>query len=96
MDNGSGSQKEEITADRTASETTISRTDTLAHDQELGLSQKRWHTTDFGFIPIPKRLRYHPDQPPFHFGLLLNASFGFASTFGQRCVFLYVHILTMA
>ncbi|KAF8553663.1 MFS general substrate transporter [Imleria badia] len=37
-------------------------------------------SADFGIIPIPKRLRYDPDKP-FHFGLLLNASFGFASTF---------------
>ncbi|KAF9235646.1 major facilitator superfamily domain-containing protein [Melanogaster broomeanus] len=37
-------------------------------------------STDFGFLPIPKRLRYDPDKP-FHFGLLLNVSFGFASTF---------------
>lgn len=37
-------------------------------------------TKDFGFLPIPHRLRYDPEQP-FHFGLLLNISFGFASTF---------------
>ncbi|KIJ14977.1 hypothetical protein PAXINDRAFT_78210 [Paxillus involutus ATCC 200175] len=36
-------------------------------------------STDFGFLPIPKRLRYNPDKP-FYFGLLLNLSFGFAST----------------
>ncbi|KIJ05057.1 hypothetical protein PAXINDRAFT_21661 [Paxillus involutus ATCC 200175] len=36
-------------------------------------------STDFGFLPVPKRLRYDPDKP-FHFGLFLNASFGFAST----------------
>ncbi|KAF8838919.1 MFS general substrate transporter, partial [Paxillus ammoniavirescens] len=36
-------------------------------------------SADFGFLPIPKRLRYDPDEP-FYFGLLLNASFGFAST----------------
>lgn len=38
-------------------------------------------STDFGILPIPKRLRYDPENP-FHFGLLLNLSFGFASTFG--------------
>ncbi|KAJ3504187.1 hypothetical protein NLJ89_g8069 [Agrocybe chaxingu] len=37
-------------------------------------------TTDFGFIPIPPRLRYDPEKPP-HFGILLNVAFGFASTF---------------
>ncbi len=40
-------------------------------------------TKDFGFLPIPRRLRYDPEKP-FHFGLLLNISFGFASTFGER------------
>jgi hypothetical protein len=33
-------------------------------------------STDFGILPIPKRLRYDPDKP-FHFGLLLNVLFGF-------------------
>ncbi|KZT12236.1 MFS general substrate transporter, partial [Laetiporus sulphureus 93-53] len=37
-------------------------------------------TKDLGFLPIPKRLRYDPDSPA-HFGLLLNATFGIASTF---------------
>ncbi|PCH40465.1 hypothetical protein WOLCODRAFT_150509 [Wolfiporia cocos MD-104 SS10] len=35
---------------------------------------------DFGFLPIPRRLRYDP-QNPAHFGLVLNATFGLASTF---------------
>lgn len=38
--------------------------------------------TDFSFLPIPKRLRYDPKRPA-HFGLLLNATFGIASTFGK-------------
>ncbi|KAI9464373.1 major facilitator superfamily domain-containing protein [Boletus coccyginus] len=37
------------------------------------------HSVDFGILPIPKKLRYDPDKP-FHFGLWLNVSFGFAST----------------
>ena len=37
---------------------------------------------DFGVIPIPRRLRYTPDKP-FHFGIVLNVSFGVASTFGE-------------
>ncbi|KAH9487202.1 Putative uncharacterized transporter YgaY [Psilocybe cubensis] len=37
-------------------------------------------TKDFGFLPIPKHLRYNPAKPP-HFGLPLNIAFGFASTF---------------
>jgi hypothetical protein len=39
-------------------------------------------TKDFGFIPIPRRLRYNPEEP-FHFGIFLNISFGFASTFSE-------------
>ncbi|KAH7913382.1 major facilitator superfamily domain-containing protein [Hygrophoropsis aurantiaca] len=34
---------------------------------------------DFGFIIIPKRLRHDPEKP-FHFGMLLNVSFGIGST----------------
>ena len=37
---------------------------------------------DFGFIPVPRHLRYDPTKP-FHFGLLLNIGFGFASTFSE-------------
>ena len=37
---------------------------------------------DFGFIPVPRHLRYDPKKP-FHFGLLLNIAFGFASTFSE-------------
>ncbi|CCL99565.1 uncharacterized protein FIBRA_01583 [Fibroporia radiculosa] len=35
---------------------------------------------DLGFLPIPRRLRYDPEHPA-HFGLVINATFGFASTF---------------
>ncbi|KAK1219523.1 hypothetical protein PQX77_017758 [Marasmius sp. AFHP31] len=38
------------------------------------------HTRDFGLIPIPRRLQYDP-QKPFHFGIMLQVAFGFASTF---------------
>ncbi|KAG1729032.1 major facilitator superfamily domain-containing protein [Suillus lakei] len=34
---------------------------------------------DFRCLPIPRRLRYDPDKP-FHFGMLLNVSFGIAAT----------------
>ena len=37
-------------------------------------------TVDFGFVPIPKRVRYDP-QNPAHFGLLMNVIFGAAGTF---------------
>ncbi|KAF7318469.1 MFS general substrate transporter [Mycena chlorophos] len=35
---------------------------------------------DFGFVPIPRRLRHDPRRP-FHFGWVLNVLFGFAATF---------------
>ncbi|KAI0262422.1 major facilitator superfamily domain-containing protein [Gloeopeniophorella convolvens] len=35
---------------------------------------------DFGFLPIPERLRYDPENPA-NFGLLLNVVFGLSSTF---------------
>jgi hypothetical protein len=43
---------------------------------------------DFGFLPVPERLRYDPDKP-FYFGTMLNLSFGFASTFSKffDCMF---------
>ena len=37
---------------------------------------------DFGFIPVPRHLRYDPEKP-FYFGLSLNIAFGLASTFSQ-------------
>ena len=37
---------------------------------------------DFGFLPIPRHLRYDPTKP-FHFGLLLNIAFGLVSTFSE-------------
>ncbi|KAK1219522.1 hypothetical protein PQX77_017757 [Marasmius sp. AFHP31] len=46
--------------------------------EAAGISEQ--HTRDFGLIPIPRRLRYDP-QKPFHFGIMLNVAFGFASTF---------------
>lgn len=40
---------------------------------------------DFGFIPIPRRVRYDP-QSPAHFGLLMNIMFGVASTFSTSAL----------
>ena len=37
---------------------------------------------DFGFIPVPRHLRYDPTKP-FYFGLSLNIAFGLASTFSE-------------
>ena len=37
---------------------------------------------EFGFLPIPRRLRYQPNQA-FRFGLFLNAFFGIVSTFSK-------------
>ena len=43
-------------------------------------------TKDFGFMLIPRHLRYDSNKP-FYFGLFLNIGFGFASTFSE----LYLH-----
>ncbi|KAJ7268022.1 major facilitator superfamily domain-containing protein [Mycena rebaudengoi] len=51
---------------------------TSAPDSETGREISLAY--DFGFLPIPPRLRYDPKRP-FHFGLVLNILFGFASTF---------------
>ena len=51
-----------------------------ARSRSLSFLLPMVHTKDFGIIPIPQRLRYHPDKP-FHFGLTLNIAFGFFSTF---------------
>ncbi|KZT22826.1 MFS general substrate transporter [Neolentinus lepideus HHB14362 ss-1] len=42
--------------------------------------REKQFTRDFWVVPIPKRLRHDPKNPP-KFGLVLNATFGFASTF---------------
>ncbi|KAJ7119752.1 major facilitator superfamily domain-containing protein [Mycena epipterygia] len=47
---------------------------------DSGVEHEKSPTHDFGFLPIPRRLRYDPKKP-FHFGLVLNVLFGFASTF---------------
>ncbi|OAX37626.1 MFS general substrate transporter [Rhizopogon vinicolor AM-OR11-026] len=51
-----------------------------AAEKVAAFTQESWPIKDFGLIPIPKRLQYNPIKP-FHFGILLNVSFGFASTF---------------
>ncbi|KAG1837160.1 membrane protein [Suillus subalutaceus] len=48
-------------------------------DKIAAAVEESWPTKDFGLIPIPKRLQYNPIKP-FHFGISLNVSFGFAST----------------
>ncbi|KAH7913381.1 major facilitator superfamily domain-containing protein [Hygrophoropsis aurantiaca] len=58
--------------------------ETTTHDVTMNSKEENdlsdINTRDFGFVPIPKRLRFNPEKP-FHFGLVLNCSFGFASTF---------------
>lgn len=51
------------------------------HEGEVPPALKqRGGSTDFGFLPIPPRLRFDPDKP-FTFSLLLNVVFAFAATF---------------
>lgn len=40
-------------------------------------------TKDFGFLPIPRRLRREDTSKPIGFGLILNVGFGIASTFSE-------------
>lgn len=54
-----------------------STTTTPVDTQETKFTQI---SKDFGFLPIPPYLRYDPEHPA-HFGLLMNATFGLASTF---------------
>lgn len=49
-------------------------------EEDEGLMREVGGKFDFWFVPIPPRLRYDSEKP-VHFGLLLNAVFGFASTF---------------
>jgi hypothetical protein len=43
---------------------------------------KSQRPTNFGIVPLPKRLVYDPERPA-HFGLLLNVVFGLSSTFSM-------------
>ncbi len=43
---------------------------------------KSQRATNFGIVPLPKRLVYDPERPA-HFGLLLNVVFGLSSTFSM-------------
>ncbi|KAG0701921.1 major facilitator superfamily domain-containing protein [Suillus ampliporus] len=52
----------------------------VSAEKAAASAEEIWPTKDFGLVPIPKRLQYNPIKP-FHFGILLNVSFGFGSTF---------------
>lgn len=61
---------------------TILESSSVPEKEDQPTSVTLIHTTDFGFLPIPKRLRYNPEKP-FHFGIVLNIAFGIASTFSE-------------
>lgn len=61
-----------------SSKVTVLATPVLSEDEGPRLIVPK----DFGFLPVPRRLRYDPDKP-FHFGTFMNMSFGFASTFSK-------------
>lgn len=48
---------------------------------------------DFGFLPIPRRLRREDSSKAIGFGLVLNVGFGIASTFSE---FRFASILSKA
>ncbi|TDL13142.1 hypothetical protein BD410DRAFT_847302 [Rickenella mellea] len=52
----------------------------LKDSENVATSLERGGWRDFGFLPIPKHLRYDPARP-FQFTMLLNITFGFGSTF---------------
>ena len=52
----------------------------IARNEEV--KHVRGGTKDFGFVPIPRRLRYDSEYG-FEFTTILNVTFGFASTFSK-------------
>lgn len=54
----------------------------LSDNAILGPTEHDTVTKDFGFLPIPRRLRYNPDFTPV-FGWGMNLLFAIASTFGE-------------
>ncbi|KAH9948293.1 major facilitator superfamily domain-containing protein [Amylocystis lapponica] len=60
--------------------TTSTSTETVQVTPDLAESEDHIHTRDFGFLPIPERVRYDPKHP-IHFGLVINIMLGFTSTF---------------
>ena len=68
-------------ADPTTSQGEVEKERSQSNDSDAEFN-KILLPKDFGFIPVPRHLRYDPKKP-FHFGLLLNIGFGFASTFSQ-------------
>ena len=61
----------------------------LEHSHSNDADSKIPLAKDLGFLPIPRHLQYDPTHP-FHFGLLLNIGFGFASTFSECLPFYLV------
>lgn len=76
---GSSSRTETLAEEQTSPADLGTEVETKLTELESGDDER---ARDLGFLPIPKRLRYHPDRP-FHFGVLLNIAFGFASTFSK-------------
>ena len=65
-------------ADSTTSKGQVDKEQPQSDDPDFNIILQK----DFGFMPVPRHLRYDPTKP-FHFGLLLNIAFGFASTFSE-------------
>ena len=49
---------------------------------DQALDTKPHRPTNFGIVPLPRRLVYDPERPA-HFGLLLFVVFGLSSTFSM-------------
>ena len=62
----------------------------MKSSQKVASVTKSQGPTNFGIVPLPKRLVYDPERPA-HFGLLLKVVFGLSSTFSMS---LKTHIAT--
>ena len=65
-------------ADPTTSQGEVDKEQSQSSDADFKIPLPK----DFGFIPVPRHLRYNPTKP-FHFGLLLNIGFGFVTIFSE-------------
>ena len=70
------------TAVRTPGPTNVENGSSMKFGHTVTPVTKPQRPTNFGIIPLPKRLVYDPERPA-HFGLLLNVVFGLSSTFSM-------------
>ncbi|KAI9436533.1 MFS superfamily [Lactarius psammicola] len=70
-----------LTTDIVSTEpTTVEKGSIKSSRTAISVTKSQRRPTNFGIVPLPKRLVYDPERPA-HFGLLLNVVFGLSSTF---------------